>query len=476
MDLKGKKILVVGLAKTGLAVGRFLVNQRARVAAADLMTEEQLGPYAQQALAMGMSLALGPHKAETFLKCDLIVLSPGVEHTLGPIEAARRAGIPVIGEVELAVRYITEPIVAVTGTNGKTTTTNLVGAMLRASGFKVFVGGNIGDPLIGYVDSGGGSDVIVAEISSFQLDTIESFRPKVGVLLNISEDHLDRYSDFQDYVRSKGRLFENQAETDFAVLNGADPTIHCMAPGIRAQKLYFNINSGAAVLTQTLPVSGTKRSDLLQEGREGDGGRLYGIEFQGGEMICRLLGKAPLAFSVAKFKVKGVHNIENAAAASLAALAAGAVESGIQKALDTFKGLHHRLEHVKTVNGVRYYNDSKGTNVGAVVRALESFDSPVILIMGGRDKGGRYTVLEGLVKKRVKMLLAMGEARKRILDSLGGFADSQEAESLEEAVHLARQAATPGDVVLLSPGCSSFDMFSDYAERGEIFCKAVEGL
>jgi UDP-N-acetylmuramoylalanine--D-glutamate ligase len=476
LELNNKKVLVVGLAKTGLAVGRFLVNQKARVAAADLMTEEQLGSHAQEALAMGMSLILGPHEAETFLGYDLIVLSPGVPHTLGPVEAARQAGIPVIGELELAVGYINGPIVAVTGTNGKTTTTNLVGEMLRASGFEVFVGGNIGDPLIGHVDSGVRSDIIVAEISSFQLDTIESFRPKVGVLLNISEDHLDRYIDFQDYVRSKGRLFENQEGTDVAVLNRADPIIHSMAPAIRAQKLYFNINSDSSAPTQTMPLSATNTAGLPQGGGQSTGGRSHAVELRDGKMICRLPGKAPLALSLAKFKIKGLHNLENAAAASLAALAAGAVESGIQKALDTFKGLPHRLEHVRTVNGVQYYNDSKGTNVGAVVRALESFDTPVILIMGGRDKGGGYGVLEDLVKKRVKMLLATGEARKRILDSLGGFADAQEAISLEEAVHRARQAATPGDVVLLSPGCSSFDMFSDYAERGETFCKAVLGL
>jgi UDP-N-acetylmuramoylalanine--D-glutamate ligase len=448
LELKRKKVLVVGLAKTGLAVARFLKNHGARVTAADVMAEKELGSHARKARAMGIALSLGPHKAETFLANDLIVVSPGVPHTIGPLEAAREAGIQVVGELELAVRYISEPIIAITGTNGKTTTTNLAGEMLRASGFKVFVGGNIGAPLIGYVDSEVRADMIVAEISSFQLDTIESFRPKVGVLLNISEDHLDRYNDFQGYVRSKGRLFENQEATDFAILNRADPFMHRVEPEIRARTLYFNTNSD--------------RED--------------GIEFRNNEMICRLPGTMPLTLSLESFDLKGTHNYENAAAASLAALAAGAGKSGIQKALDMFEGLRHRLEYVKTVNGVQYYNDSKGTNVGAVVRALESFDDPVILIMGGRDKGGDYGVLNGRVKAGVKSLIVTGEAREKILNVLGGLTNSREATSLEEAVRLAREAATPGDVVLLSPGCSSFDMFTDYAERGEVFCNAVGKL
>jgi len=449
LNLKNRKVLVVGLAKTGLATARFLKNQGAQVTAADLLTQDQLGPRAQQALAMGVSLELGPHKTETFSRFDLIVLSPGVPHTIGPLGAARKAGIPVIGELELAVRHIKEPIVAITGTNGKTTTTNLIGEMLRASGLKVFVGGNIGAPLIGHVESGSRVDVIVAEISSFQLDTMESFRPKVGVLLNISEDHLDRYEDFHAYIQSKGRLFENQDNTDVAVLNRTDPQIPFLESAIRSKKLYFNIN--------------------VHDGEQG-------VAVQGDKIAFQVPGRARPTVSLANFKLKGVHNVENAAAASLAAWAAGAHESDIQGTLDTFKGLHHRLEYIRAVHGVQYYNDSKGTNVGAVMRSLESFDAPVVLIMGGRDKGGSYTVLRGLIKARVKRLIAIGEAREKILHDVGGATASQKATTLEEAVLSAAQAATPGDVVLLSPGCSSFDMFTDYAERGEAFCKAVENL
>lgn len=448
LDFENKKVLVVGLAKTGLAVARFLKDRGAQVTATDLKEKDELNSYVHEAFNMGISLELGTHKIESFTDSDLIVVSPGVPHRITPMEAARAAGVPVIGEVELASRYIKELIVAITGTNGKTTTTSLIGEMLKASGRKVFVGGNIGAPLIDYLNSGTHADVIVAEISSFQLDTIESFRPKVGVILNITEDHLDRYNDFRHYVRSKGKLFKNQESTDVAVLNRIDPAVSELESWIRAQKLYFNINSDTR----------------------------HGAVIRDKEMICSLPGKAPVILSLAKFGLTGEHNLENAAAASLAALVAAADRSGIQMALDTYEGLHHRLEYVRSVNGVQYYNDSKATNVDAVKRSLESFDSPVILIMGGRDKGGSYTALKELVKKRVKRLIAVGEAGEKILNALGGLTHSEGTRTLADAVHLAHPAADPGDVVLLSPGCSSFDMFRDYAERGEVFCKAVERL
>jgi UDP-N-acetylmuramoylalanine--D-glutamate ligase len=456
LNIENKKILVVGLAKTGLAVARFLKDRGAQVTATDLKERDQLNSYAHEALNMGISLELGGHKIEGFTDSDLIVVSPGVPHRTIPLEAARRAGVPVIGEVELACRYITEPIVAITGTNGKTTTTSLIGEMLKASGRKAFVGGNIGAPLIDYLNSGTHADVIVAEISSFQLDTIERFRPKVGVLLNITEDHLDRYNDFHHYVRSKGRLFKNQDSTDVAILNRRDPAVCELESEISGLRLYFNVNSAETY-------------HFVSEAR-------HGAVIRDKEMICGLPGQAPVILSLAKFGLKGEHNVENAAAASLAALVAEADPAGIQMALDTYQGLHHRMEYVRTVNGVHYYNDSKATNVDAVKRSLESFDSPVILIMGGRDKGGSYAVLKQLIKKRVKRLIAIGEAGEKILNALGGLTHGEGTRSLEDAVHLAHPAAAPGDVVLLSPGCSSFDMFSDYAERGEVFCKAVEEL
>ena len=455
LNFENKKVLVVGLARTGLAVARFLKDRGAQVTATDLKKKDELGSYAQEALAMGISLKLGAHEIESFTGSDLIVLSPGVPHSITPLKAARRAGIPVIGEMELASRYIKELIVAITGTNGKTTTTSLIGEMLKASGCSVFVGGNIGAPLIDYLNSGTHADVIAAEVSSFQLDTMERFRPKIGVLLNITEDHLDRYNDFRHYVRSKARLFKNQESTDVAVLNMMDPAICELESGIRGQKLYFNINNAG--------------HHFMPETR-------HGVVIRGKEMICSVPGKPPVILSLAKFRLKGEHNLENAAAASLAALLAGAGRAGIQMALDTYEGLHHRLEYVGNVNGVQYYNDSKATNVDAVKRSLQSFDSPVILIMGGRDKGGSYTFLKEPMKKRVKRLIAIGEAREKILNALGGLTHGEGTSTLADAVHLAYQAAAPGDVVLLSPGCSSFDMFTDYAERGEAFCKTVRGL
>jgi UDP-N-acetylmuramoylalanine--D-glutamate ligase len=376
------------------------------------------------------------------------VVSPGVPEAIKPLMEAQKAGVPVIGELELASRSIAEPIVAVTGTNGKTTTTQLIGEMLNTSTRKVFVGGNIGKPLIEYLESETTADVIVAEVSSFQLDTMVSFRPKVGVLLNISEDHLDRYDNFQGYVHSKSRLFENQEHSDFAILNMGDSNVRQLEPGIRSQRLYFNAEAGKGM----------------------------GAELRDGVMVCRLPDLGPYEFDLSGFRLKGKHNMENACAASLATLAAGGSASHVQSVLKTFEGLHHRIEHVRTFRGVQYYNDSKGTNVGAVERALQTFDVPVILIMGGRDKGGDYTVLKEQLEKRVKKLIATGEAKEKILSVLGKITVSQEVTDLNEAVILASQTAVPGDVVLLSPGCSSFDSFADYAERGRAFCRAVEEL
>ena len=447
LNLENRKVLVVGLAKTGVAVAHFLKKRGARVTVTDLKNKDELGSYAEDVLAIGISLSLGGHETGDFMDSDLIVLSPGVPHTIAPLEKARGAGIPVIGEIELASRYIEEPIVAVTGTNGKTTTTSLIGEMLQASGQNVFVGGNIGAPLIGYVETGMRADTIVAEISSFQLDTIEHFKPEVGLLLNITEDHLDRYDSFEQYVQSKGRLFENQESSDVAILNAQDPAVCQLEGQITSRRLYFN---------------GPQTT--------------HGAVIQDKEIVCNLPGKAPAVFSLAGFRLEGRHNAENAAAASLAALVAGGKQSGIQAALDTYKGLHHRMERVKSAGGVHYYNDSKATNVDAVKRSLESFEANVILIMGGRDKGGSYAVLESLIRKRVKRLITMGEARDKILKALGRLTQTEETETLAEAVSLAHKAATRGDVVLLSPGCSSFDQFTDYVERGEAFVKAVEAL
>ena len=432
MNLKNKKVLVVGLGISGLAVARFLKKRGAVVTVTDMAGEEKLFDYVREIRTMGIRLELESHSIKTFESAELIVISPGVPHTIKPVKKAIAKGIPVIGEIELASRFIDEPVIAITGTNGKTTTTRLLGKMLEDSGIKVFVAGNIGNPLIEYVDTKKKAEVLVVEVSSFQLDTIDMFRPKIGVLLNIAEDHLDRYPDFAAYAASKGRLFKNQQKSDIAILNDKDSLVRDVTENINSKKIYFS--------EQTVAGSGLAALNLSNE---------YFAAF---------------------------HNKENAYAAALAALAGGGNLHGIQKALDTFKGDSHRIEYITTINDVMFYDDSKATNIAAVKRALESFDKPISLIMGGRDKGGDYLTLKGTVEKHVKKLVVIGEAKEKIISALGGSVNVEQASTIEEAVLAAYKVAESGDVVLLSPACSSFDMFKSYKERGNRFCMAANSL
>jgi len=444
MNLAGRTILVVGLARSGIAAARFLARRGAKVRATDLAPADRIGPAAAELRALGVELELGGHRPESFTRAALIVISPGVPHRMPLLEAARAHGVPVIGELELAARFIAEPIVGVTGTNGKTTVTELIGAMLAASGRRVFVGGNIGTPLIGYVDGAAPAEVVVAEVSSFQLDTIETFRPQVGVLLNITADHLDRYPDFDAYARSKLRLFANQQPGDTAVLNGSDPAVRARAGAIAAGILYFNAPRG-------------------------DGA----ARLEGRVLRLRLPNRAESRLDLGRFGLRGPHNLENAAAAALAALSAGASPDGVQAALDGFAAAPHRMETVATVGGVEYVNDSKATNVDAVRRGLESFAQPVVLIMGGVDKGGDFRLLRDAARARGKALVLVGGAREAIRAALGGILAVHEAADMAEAVRRAADLAAPGDVVLLAPGCASFDRYANYQERGEDFRRAV---
>ena len=460
MNLAQKNILIVGLGVSGIAAARFAKNKGANVTVTDMAVEKELAPYAPIAHKLGATMELGRHNIETFERADLIVLSPGVPHTILPIKRAKAKGIPILGEIELAARFIREPVVAVSGTNGKTTTTELLGDMLKNSGLKVFVGGNIGNPLIDYADKGESAEIVVAEVSSFQLDTIDTFRPRVGVLLNISADHLDRYPDFEAYARSKGRIFENQQEGDAAVINVSDPLVRSISKGLKARKLPFYHHGNEL--------------DETMEGAViswGDSQTSPSITIHTKENPKRSL-------DLSLINLPGRHNIENVAAASLAALAVGGTFEGVQSALNDFKGLSHRLEYVATINDIRFVDDSKATNVDAVARALEAFNKPVILIMGGRDKGGDFQTLKKLVHQHTKKLIIMGEARDSIKSVLkdactGG---AQTTSTMEDAVLLSYHAADPGDIVLLSPACSSFDMYSSYAERGDAFCRAVDNL
>lgn len=436
MEIADKNIVVVGLGMSGFAVARFLKKRGALVVVTDKTEEDKLEAYVPVLREMGVKMELGQHRIDTFEKSDLIVVSPGVPHNILPIKRAALKGIPILGEIELAYRFIREPVVAVTGTNGKTTTTTLLGDMLKKSGQRVFVGGNIGNPLIDYVDKGEKAEVIVAEVSSFQLDTIDTFRPKVAVVLNITEDHLDRYSDFAAYAGAKARIFENQKENDVAVFNGLDPFIGSICKNIKSKKLSF----------YNQIVDDAEINSFFKS----------------------------LDFS--SIKLPGKHNLENAYAASLAALTIGGSLEGIQSALSNFKGLPHRLEYVATINEVDFFNDSKATNVNAVARALETFSKPIILIMGGRDKGGNFRTLRDLVRRLVKRLIVLGEAKEDILLALGDITSTKGVSSMEDAVLSAYHAASPGDVVLLSPACASFDMYSSYAQRGEDFCRIVDKL
>lgn len=452
MDLRNKRIVVVGMGRTGVATARFLAKRGARVTVTDRAPAETLKASVEALGGLELRLKLGGHDAGDFETADLVVLSPGVPHTLAMLEPAWAKGTPVIGEMELAARYIAEPILAVTGTNGKTTTTRLVGNMLGNSGKKVFVGGNIGIPLISYADDAHGrADVVVVEVSSFQLDTSVDFRPDTAVMLNITDDHLDRYANFSAYADAKWRIFENQRPMDSAVLNAMDATVTALIekrPPVARRQLFSDqaVAKGVRILKEKLLTM--------------DGGRQTG------------------SFALDRTGLIGPHNRENVAAACLAAREQGATDAGIQQAIDEFQGLPHRLETVGLVDGIRFVNDSKATNVDAVNRALECFDRPVVLIMGGQNKKGDFRRLKSQVRRRVKTLVAMGEAKDEIVTALAGDPERGilEAASMQEAVEKARGAAHAGETVLLSPACASFDMFDNYAHRGNRFREIVEGL
>ncbi len=463
MELAAKKILIVGLGRTGLAAARFLHQQGARIMATDTADETTLGDTVEQLRHMGVDVELGAHSSRVFQESDLIVVSPGVSHTIAPIVAARSKGVEVVGEVELAARFIKAPLVAVTGTNGKTTTTKLLGQMLQNSGMTTFVGGNIGNPLIEYVSSGQKEQLVVAEISSFQLDTIDRFRPHVSILLNITADHLDRYPDFEAYADSKMQIFKNQQTDDVAVLNGSDALIRAKAADIKSRRLFFPALQAAeqgAVLNGKRIILHVDKFEPLQTGYQNPNSKI----------------QDQIHLDITRTALIGRHNHENVCAASLAALAAGGTVEGIQQTLVEFKGLPHRIEHVATINNIHFYNDSKATNVDGVLRALDCFSRPVLLLMGGRDKGSNFKVLADSIGKHVKELIVMGEAAGSIKNVLGRRTPTKMADSMDAAVATAFADANPNEVVLLSPGCASFDWYGSYAERGDDFRRAVEKI
>ncbi|MFQ5442149.1 MAG: UDP-N-acetylmuramoyl-L-alanine--D-glutamate ligase [Thermodesulfobacteriota bacterium] len=446
----GLKTLVVGLGSTGIAVSRFLKRLGAEVSAVDAKPMEDI-PGAAALAAEGVKVRSGPEWREGFLSASIVVVSPGVPSRSPLLQAARSRGAEVISDVELAYRFMDVPVIAVAGTNGKTTTTTLLGNIFEKAGKRAFVGGNIGTPAIEFFDREERAEAAVLEISSFHLESTKSFNPHIGVLLNITEDHLDRYDGFDDYARTKMRLFENQRAEDYAVINAADPVIAAM----------FEENPAAATVVP-FTVRGALTEGLFLKGSE--------IVF-----INRALGIEE-TYPTDILRIRGVQNIENAMAAAAAARLYGISRDVVMETFAEFGGLRHRMEFVREFEGVRYINDSKGTNIGALKMALSGIDSPVILIAGGRDKGGDYGALSGLVRGKVKLLITMGEAGPRIRDAFSGSVKTASASSLEEAVLKARREAGPGDTVLLSPACSSFDMFRGFKERGERFRTLVKGL
>ncbi|MGD0843430.1 MAG: UDP-N-acetylmuramoyl-L-alanine--D-glutamate ligase [Geobacteraceae bacterium] len=447
MELKGKNIVVVGLARTGVAVARFLAERGAMVTVTDMKDEAALAPHLERLAGLTINYELGRHDKESFLNADLIVVSPGVPMEIEPLKLARARKRQVISEIELASRFIDATLVAITGTNGKTTTTTLTGEIFRGCGFTTFVGGNIGNALIDLVTSAAEVERVVVELSSFQLEGIEQFHPRVSVLLNITEDHLDRYVTFQDYMDAKARIFANQTAADFAVLNMDDPLVAGYAGKLRAR---------------VVPMSRQKEQS-------------QGIFHRDGIITFRWDGREE-QFPVAGYRLKGVHNLDNIMAALAATLLLGCDAARAQAAVAAFPGLPHRMELVATINGIPWYNDSKGTNVGSVVKSLESFAGGVTLIAGGKDKGGDYAPLAPLVKERVEHMILIGEAKEIIGKALGHLTDTRAAGTLDEAVELAHRLTAPGGVVLFSPACSSFDMFRNYEERGERFASLARAI
>ena len=448
MDLNNKRVLVVGLGKSGVASALFLKARGARVTVSDSKPEAELRDEILLLLEHGITVETGGHGDRTFRGQDLIVVSPGVPVDAPQLVQARTMGEPVIGEIELAAQFLAGQIIAITGANGKTTTTSLAGEIVAAGKFPTLVGGNIGTPAISFVDQAGPATWTVLEVSSFQLETIVEFRPRIAVILNITPDHLDRHKTFANYVNAKARVFENQRADDFTVLNGDDSTTAGLSERTRAQLFWFS------------------RKKEIERGAFVRGAHLYFRDSHSeGEIM-------PLA----EVPLKGAHNLENVLAGVSVGMLAGCRPEQIREAVRSFKAVEHRLEFVARVAGVDYYNDSKATNVDATIKALESFPANIHLILGGKDKGSDYAVLNELLRQRVKRVYTIGAAAAKIESQIQGAAEIEHAETLENAVRRASESAVGGDVILLAPACASFDQFQSYEHRGRVFKEIVHSL
>ncbi len=477
IEIKGRKITVVGLGRSGVGAANVLSELGAVVTVTDKKKEEELKDFIER-LRPSVRLILGNHPENLFISADMVVVSPGVPLNILPLSKTETKGVPIIGELELAYQVITEhrsvignqnKFLAITGTNGKSTTTALLNFMLKAGGFKTILGGNIGVALTDEIfkrigesvnrrNGEGTVDYIVTEVSSFQLESIKDFRPKEAVILNITPDHLDRYHSLSEYSDAKARILANQKEGDFLLLNADDPEVIKVAHGklkdksVKPNVLYFS-----------------RKKEVM------------GVYFKGGKIHCNMpqfsvLSSPFLLIDAHEIKIKGVHNLENAMAASAMAFLAGCSPEAVRDSLREFPGLEHRLEFVREIDGVKFFNDSKGTNIGAVVKSLESFQEPIILIAGGRDKAGDFLYLRNLVREKVKALVLIGEASEKIKKALGDISETIMAKNLQDAVYRSRDIAVKGDVILLSPACTSFDMFRDFEDRGGQFKEIVMEL
>jgi UDP-N-acetylmuramoylalanine--D-glutamate ligase len=447
IELKNKRVLVVGLARTGVATALFCAARGAMVTATESRKESELGVAIDVLRSAGVTLELGGHQDKTFLEQDLIIPSPGVPADAVNLRTAREKGIPVWSEIELAYRFLRGRLIGITGSNGKTTTTSLIDHVLKNAGFSTILAGNIGTPLISMVERSSANSTTVAELSSFQLELISTFRPDIGLFLNLTPDHLDRHPSVKAYGAAKARIFENQTEEDAAILNADDTAATPYAP-TRPRLFWFSRKQRVA----------------------------QGAFVRGNEIVYRHDGHEEPILKLEEIPLVGAHNVENVLAAIVACRLAGADASAIARGVRSFAGVEHRLEFVAEIAGVRYYNDSKATNVDATVKALEAFAGRVLVILGGKDKGSDYTVLQQPLRDKAILALLIGAAAEKIETQIAGSVAIERAKTLDRAVDLAAHTAQPADIVLLAPACASFDQFQNYEHRGRVFKELVHAL
>ncbi len=450
MDFKDKKVLVSGVAKSGVSAAYLLKKLGANVTIQDAKTEDKLGNVVTELKNNGIALYLGSNPDDIIENMDILVMSPGVPTDLPFVNKAREKNIPVIGEIELAYMFCKSPIIGITGTNGKTTTTTLVGDICKAYYNNTFVVGNIGNPFADITLDTTNNGAVVAELSSFQLETINEFKPKVSAVLNITPDHLNRHHTIQNYIAAKERVFENQTADDYCILNYNDEITKAMANKTKAKVVFFSLNN------------------KLDEGIYSDENSIY----------IKALGYDQKVIDINELKILGGHNVENAMAAIGCSIAIGVPMDIVVKVLKEFTAVEHRIEYVTTVNDIEFYNDSKGTNPDASIKAVEAMKRPICIIAGGYDKGSDFTEWIDTFKGRVKFVAVIGAVKDKIVDTLNkaDFTNYKTADTFEEAIDLCYENADKGDCVLLSPACASWDMFKSYEQRGEIFKDYVRKL